>query len=82
MNTPTCYALRRYTYDYYEWQEDIAVSFDESLLIDLHKQRLNHLYNDDPIYPLEDHKELSLQEKPHWVITPIVFLDNTNVSKN
>ena len=84
MNTQTCYALRHYTYDYHEWQEDFAVSFDESLLVDLHNQGLDHLhlYNDHPIVPLENHKELALQEKAHWVITPIVFLDNTNASKN
>lgn len=70
-----CYALRLYTYDYYEWQEDFAVSFDQKLL-KAHFARLDHLYDDCPLVDVSEHETHSERKDAHWVITPILFLHN------
>jgi hypothetical protein len=76
LDATTCYALRLYTYDYYEWQEDFAVSFDPELLKN-HFAELDHLYDEKPLVDVSEHKTHSEREDVHWVITPILFLHNT-----
>jgi hypothetical protein len=73
-NQKTCYALRIYSYDYYEWEEDIAVSFDTTLLKEYYERDLGHLYDDAPLVDASKHQEYQDGEKPHWIITPITFL--------
>lgn len=70
-----CYALRLYTYDYYEWQEDIAVSFDQGAL-KAHLEQLDHLYDDQPLVDASEHESYADGERVHWVITPVLFLHN------
>jgi hypothetical protein len=69
-----CYALRIYSYDYYEWEEDVAVSFDQNLLKEYYERNLDNLYDDAPLVDISKHQEYQNGEKPHWVITPITFL--------
>jgi hypothetical protein len=73
---PTCYALRLYTYDYYEWQEDFAVSFDQELL-KAHYAGLDHLYSDRQLVDASEHEKNAEAERVHWIIEPITFLHNS-----
>lgn len=69
----TCYALRLYTYDYYEWEKVYAVSFDPKLLC-AHFEGLNNLYADRQIVDSSEHSMYAKNEKAHWTIEPINFL--------
>ena len=76
LDETTCYVLRFYTYDYYEWQEDLAVSFDPELL-KTHFAGLNHPRHDEPLVDVSEHETHSQREDAHCVITPILFLHNS-----
>jgi hypothetical protein len=76
----TCYALRLFTYDYNEWQEDFAVSFDPELL-KTHFAGLDHLYDDEPLVDVSEHETHSERQDVHWVITPILFLHNSKAQE-
>ena len=68
-----CYALVLYTYDYHEWEETLAVSFDASKLKDEYDS-LDHLYDDRPLVAPASHKEYADREEVHWIIEPVKFL--------
>lgn len=72
-----CYALRLFTYDYYEWQQDYAASFDPEMLKEHHKTGLDGvMYRNAPLVDESEHAQLADSESPHWVVTPIRFLHN------
>lgn len=71
----TCYALRLFTYDYYEWEEVHAVSFDPKLLR-AHFEEMDHLYADRPLVDGSEHAAHADREDPHWTIEPVTFLHN------
>lgn len=84
----TCYALRLYHYDYYEWEDVHAVSFDKELLR-AHYEGLKYLcwdvslrgmvcraylYRDSPLVDELVHTALAQHETNHWTIEPINLL--------
>ena len=73
MNKP-CYALKLYTYDYHEFVEVCAVSFDIDALRSHYTSGLDRLFDDSPLVDEDTHKKLSDDEDPHWVIEEILFL--------
>lgn len=70
---PPCYALKVYSYDYYQWEEVLAVSYDPAKLREYHKT-VDHMYNDAPLVEARGHRGLSAVEKEHWIIEEIPFL--------
>ena len=69
-----CYALKRYTYDYHEWGDVFAVSFDEQDLLNYFVDDLEDTYDDRELVSLEEHESLASMEEAHWVIEPIKYL--------
>ena len=69
------YALRLFTYDYYEWEEVHAVSFDPKLLR-AHFEGLDHLYANRPLVDGSEHSAHADREDAHWTIEPVNFLHN------
>jgi hypothetical protein len=88
MKPNICYALKLFTYDYYEWEEIFAVSFDPELLrlayrenadqeVDANVIRsLSQVYKNAPLLDsrANGHEALGEAETPHWIIEPIKFL--------
>jgi len=72
----TCYALRLFTYDYYEWEEVHAVSFDPELLR-AHFEGLDHLYANRPLVDGSEHSAHADRKDAHWTIAPVTFLHNS-----
>jgi len=63
-----------FTYDYYEWEELIAVSLDEDKLKERHKA-YDGLYDDKELISLDQHKARAPRdEEPHFVIMPVEYI--------
>jgi hypothetical protein len=69
-----CYALALYTYDHYEWEEVVAVSFDQSKLRDEHEQLPpSHTYKDVRIIRNSAHRAFAERGESHWLIKEVKF---------
>lgn len=66
-------ALVLYTYDYYEWEEIKATSFDRKKLKELYKT-IKQDYHNAPLIPFTKHQEYKADRIYHCIIKPIKFL--------
>tara|TARA_R110000803_G_C11704665_1_gene286020 strand:- start:247 stop:465 length:219 start_codon:yes stop_codon:yes gene_type:complete len=68
------YALCEYTYDYYEWENVVAVSKSHVSLINHYKEQKSNYELHTP----DEHEEISTLHnlhRTHWAIREIKYLD-------
>jgi hypothetical protein len=70
-NNIKMYALSHYTYDYYEWEETFAVSFDPAKLEELAS---THTDEHNPLVSEVEHEDKRREERGHYTISEIRFL--------
>ena len=68
-----CYALTLYTYDYYEFEETIAISFDKDKLKKEY-ENIEHIWSEAPLIRKKESEPFWLNEKPYWLIRPLKYL--------
>ena len=73
LSATTCYALKHYFYDHYEWELVSCVSFDPEKLKKQHKEMMEKHEHTAPLWTDLEH-DSSESDKEHWVIEEVEFL--------
>lgn len=72
-----CFALKFYTYDFYEWEKTVAVAEDVEKLRAFYTA-INHKKRKAPLVSDAEHEVLKddgmINKADHWTIEPIVLL--------